>query len=121
MRLRLLLPLLPLLLGACSPGGIISAAGDCTLVAQVDNVVYAVSANVSGARVGAEYTRTVRHRDCEDVIELGQPAPARWQNGDSSFAPNTPLHVSLDEPSSQVLLVPAGDGTWIELRRLANQ
>jgi hypothetical protein len=120
MRFRLLLPLLPVLLGACSPGGVTSA-GDCAVEAQVDGAVYALSARVSGDRVGAEYTRTVRHRECEDVIEFGQPAPARWQNGDSSFPPNTPLHVSLDEPSSEVLLVPAGDGAWIELRRFANR
>lgn len=118
MRLRFALPLL--LLAGCSPGPV-SAAGDCTLAAQVDGETYVPSGTASADRVGARYTQTVRQRGCDDVIEFGQPAPEAWRNGDSSFAPNTPLFASLDHPTSEVLLVEHPAGRWLELSRLPRQ
>ena len=114
MRLRFILPLL--LLGACSrnPFG---AAASCAHGAQVDGHVYTLSGPASADRVGAVYTHTLRQRGCDDVREFGQPAPEAWRDGDSTFAPDTPLHASLDHPTSEVLLV-LRNGQWEELRRM---
>jgi len=84
----------------------------------VNDADYGQYAPISADRVGPEFTRTLRQRDCEDVIVFGEPAPERWRNGDSSFAAGTPLYASLDHPTSEVLLVAKGDGTYLELRRL---
>jgi len=114
MRLRFVLPLIPLLLGACQKSTT-AVAGDCTLVAFVDGRHYTIAAAVSADRVGPEYVRTVRQRGCEDVIEFGKAVPDALREGDSSFLPNTPLHVKLGEPASTVLLVQAPDGAWHEM------
>ncbi|HEX8906047.1 MAG TPA: hypothetical protein VF771_14460 [Longimicrobiaceae bacterium] len=116
MRFRLLLPLLPLLAAACS-GGPTTAAGSCTYAARVNDTDYGWYRQASADNVGPEFTRTLRHRECDDVIEFGT-AHEPWRNGDSSFAANTPLYAALDEPPSEVLLVRWYDGTWMELRKL---
>jgi hypothetical protein len=117
MRLRLVLPLLPIVLAACS-GGVTNPAGTCVAGARVNDTDYGQYVEANPDRVGPEFTRTLRQRGCEDAIEFGQPAPERWRNGDSSFPAGTPLYASLDEPTSEVLLVARGDGRFVELRRL---
>ena len=117
MRIRFVLPLIPLLLGGCKSTPT-SATASCVMGARVDNADYGQYSVVSADRVGAEFTRTTRQRGCDDVIISGQPAPEAWRNGDSSFAPNTPLYASLDEPTSDVLLARLGDGQYMVLRRL---
>lgn len=117
MRIRLVIPVLTLLLAACASNPI-NPAGLCTHAARVGGVDYALAGPASPERVGAEFTRTQRQRGCEDVIEFGKPAPEAWRDGDSSFPANTPLHASLDHPTSEVLLVQWPDGRWTELRRL---
>ncbi len=117
MRLRFVLPLLPLLLGACSRSTT-SATALCILAAHVDGADYGQNVQVSADRVGPVFTRTVRQRGCDDVIISGEPAPERWRDGDSSFPANTPLHASLDHPTAEVLLAPMPDGSWLELRRI---
>ncbi|HEX8244291.1 MAG TPA: hypothetical protein VF541_12360 [Longimicrobium sp.] len=116
MRLRLLLPLLPAALAACSPGPS-SSAGDCILAAQVDGAIYGAAASATAEQAGPVYAHTMRQRGCDDVIEFGQPSPPAWQNGDSSFPPGTPLYAAVGRPTSEVLLVQSGP-RWIELQRL---
>lgn len=119
MRIRLVLPLIPLLLAACSSGGGgPTSATSCTYAARVNGADYALYVEVGADRVGPEYTRTVRQRGCDDVIIYGDPAPEKWRDGDSSFAAHTPLYTSLDEPASEVLLVRWTDGKYLELRKL---
>jgi len=119
MRLRLLLLPVLLLAGACSPNPASPARLCVGGTARIDGISYGLSGPASADRVGAEYARTARQRGCEDVVEFGEPLPAEWEDGDSSFPPNTPLYVSPDHPVSEVLIAPRGDGTWIELHRLS--
>ena len=114
MRLRNLLPLLPILSAACS--GITGSAGSCVQAARVNDTDYAQYQQTSADRVGAEFTRTLRQRGCDDVIVNGERSEA-WRNGDSSFPAGTALYASLDEPTSEVLLVHMPWG-WVELRKL---
>jgi hypothetical protein len=119
MRLRHILPIAAVLLAGCSHNTT-AIAGSCIMAAKVDNAFYGLGAPVSASSVGVEYTKTTRYRDCEDVIEYGKAAPAPWVNGDSSFGPGTPLYTSLDHPTSEILLVKDGEGTFHEMRRLPN-
>ena len=114
MRVRFLLAPAFLLAGACSKSP--ADAGLCTFAAQVGGELYVLEGTVSADRVGAEHTRTVRQLGCID----GQSAPVAWQDGDSSFAPGTPLYASLDEPASEVLVTMLPSGRWLALRRQAN-
>jgi hypothetical protein len=117
MRLRFVLPLLAVVVGGCS-SSTTSVAGSCVLAARIGDVTYGEQGEVSADRVGPEFTRTTRWRDCEDVIIAGEPRPEGWKSGDSSFPPNTPLYASLDHPTSEVLLATWGDGRYVQLRRL---
>jgi len=110
MRVRSLLPLLGILIGACSSSP--ADAGLCTFAARVNDAMYILDGTVSADRVGPEFTRTLRQRDCVD----GDTDSVAWQNGDSSFAAGTPLHASVGQPTSEVLLAPLPDGRWLELR-----
>lgn len=107
MRLLVVLPFLAAaVLGGCSSGTpTIKVAGACTLYAQINNIGYAAAGPVSADRVGPEYARTTRYRECEDVIIAGQPGPEPWKSGDSSFSPGTPLYTSLDHPTGKALVV----------------
>lgn len=117
MRLRLLLPLLPILVGACSSSPTDGSA-DCVQAVRVGGADYVLSGQASADRVGPEFTRTLRQRGCDDVIVAGAPASERWRDGDSSLAPDTPLYASLDHPTSEALIAPMGGGSWGEFRRL---
>ncbi|HYH82046.1 MAG TPA: hypothetical protein VEX86_19725 [Longimicrobium sp.] len=118
MRLRLVLSLLPIVLvAACSKSVTGGAAASCVMAAKVGDVEYGQFGEVSADRVGPEFTRTVRHRGCDDVIIWGEPSPERWKSGDSSFPAGTPLYASLDDPTSDVLLVRRGDGRYMALRK----
>ena len=118
MRLRVVISFLAAaVLGGCS-GGKITAAGSCTYVARVGSVDYAAWGEVGADKVGAEFTRTIRQRDCEDVIIQGQPGPEPWKSGDSSFPAGTALYASKDYPTSKVLLVAWGDGRYMQLHTL---
>lgn len=118
MRLRVVLPFLAAVLAGCSGGGGITAAGSCTYVARVGDVDYAAWGEVGADKVGPEFTRTTRQRDCEDVIIYGQPGPEPWKSGDSSFPAGTALYASKDYPTSTVLLVAWGDGRYMQLHTL---
>jgi hypothetical protein len=102
MRLRFLLPLLPILAAACSV--ITGSAADCVHAARVNDANYVLDQPTSADRAGAEFTRTLRQRGCDDVIVNGQQSEA-WRNGDSSFPAGTPLYASLDGPTSEELVV----------------
>lgn len=111
MRVRSIFPLLWLTAAACSAHP--SDAGLCTFAAQVNGTLYVLSTTVAAERAGAEVARTVRQRDCVD----GRNDPVSWDDGDSSFAPNTPLYAELGRPPGEVLIAPLPDGRWLELRR----
>jgi len=118
MRLRLALPLIAMLLAACSSLAGPSSSASCTYAAQVNGTSYALYVEASADRVGPEFTRTLRQRGCDDVVVAGERASERWRDGDSSFPANTPLYASRDEPASDVLLVRWFDGKYVELRKL---
>ena len=98
-----------------SPFG--NESADCVQAVRVGGADYVLSGPASADRVGPEFTRTLRKRECDDVIVNGA-ASERWRDGDSSLAPNTPLHASLDHPTSEALIAPMADGSWVEFRRL---
>ena len=116
MQLRFVLPLLAVVVGGCS-SGTTSVAGACTVAARIGDITYAGYGPVSADRVGPEFTRTTRWRDCDDVIIFGEPRAEGWKSGDSSYPPNTPLYASLDHPTSEVLIVDHG-GQFLQLRKL---
>ena len=121
MRRLLILPLACLLLSACSSETPPSVAGACVVAARVGDVLYVLTGpDAPPEVVGAEYMRTQRHRDCDDVIVTGDgPPPGQaspWRNGDAGgLPPGTPLHLYQGSPASERLLVNTG-GVWREMR-----
>ena len=117
MRLRFVLPLLAVVFAGCSSGAP-TVAGACTVAARIGDITYSGYGEVSADRVGPEFTRTTRRRDCDDVIIYGEPRAEGWKSGDSSYPPNTPLYASLDHPTSEVLIVDEGGSRFLQLRKL---
>lgn len=117
MRFRLVLPLLALVVAACSSGGGTEVAGACTVSVRVGDIGYAGFGEVSADRVGPEITRTLRQRDCDDVRIFGEPEPEGWKSGDSSFDPGTPVYTSLDYPIDKAVVVHWG-GRYLLLHTL---
>lgn len=107
-----------LVLAACSQeSGGPTGLASCTYAVRLGGADYGLYTEDGATRVGAEVGRTLRQRGCDDVLIRGNPLPEAWRNGDSSFPANTPLYASLDEPTSELVLV-RWDGKYLQLRKL---